>query len=334
LFNEQELLKSNIKDMPQKIIIDTDPGVDDAMAIQFALNSPELEVIGLTTVYGNVNLELCTINALRLLDLANRPDIPLSKGAGRPLKRPFGGGVAFVHGDDGQGNVFRPESELKPINQSAEDFIIEQVKKYPNEIILVSFGPLTNLALALQKAPEIQNLVKELVIMGGNAFCPGNASATAEANILNDPEAADMVLGANWPMTMIGLDVTESTLLTSKAAQEIRAASDSELNQFVSDAYVFYEKFNTTNNKIDGSFLHDSSVIAYLIDNTIFTGEKYPVKVETKDARSLGKTWPFIGDAEALARPGSEPWRGRPAINVMLTVDNDRLVKLLKSRLK
>ncbi len=320
--------------MPQKIILDTDPGVDDAMAIQFALNSPELDIIGLTTIYGNVALELCTINALRLLDLANRPDIPLAIGAGTPLSRPFGGGVAFVHGDDGQGNVFRPESELKPINQSAEDFIIEQVKKFPNQVILVPLGPLTNLALALQKAPEIQNLVKEVVIMGGNVFSPGNASPAAEANILNDPEAADMVLGANWPMTMIGLDVTECTLLTSKDAQEIRAASESELNKFVCNAYVFYEEFNTTNNKIDGSFLHDPSIIAYMIDPSIFSGKHFPIRVETQEGLSLGKTWPFIGDAEVLARPASEPWRGRPAINVMLTVDNDRLVKLMKSRLK
>jgi inosine-uridine nucleoside N-ribohydrolase len=319
--------------MPQKIIIDTDPGVDDAMAIQFALNSPELEVIGLTTIYGNVELELCTANALRLLDLANRPDIPVAKGTAKPLTRPFGGGVAFVHGDDGMGNIFKPESSLKPIELSAVDFIIEQVKKYPNEIILVPLGPLTNIALALQKAPEIVEMVKEMVVMGGNAFSPGNASPSGEANILNDPEAADLVFGANWPVTMIGLDVTESTLFTRKDAQEVRAASYSQLNKLVCDAYIFYENFNTTNNKIDISFLHDPSVIAYLIDPTIFSGGKYPLRVETQDGLSLGKTWAFIGDEEALARTASEPWRGRPAVNIMLKVDNKKLVALLKSRL-
>ncbi|AWV99632.1 nucleoside hydrolase [Arcticibacterium luteifluviistationis] len=320
--------------MPQKIIIDTDPGVDDAMAIQFALNSPELEVIGLTTVYGNVNLELTTANALKLLEAAGRGDIPVAKGAAKPLSRPFGGGVAFVHGDDGLGNIFSPESSLKPIAQSAEDFIIEQIKKYPNEIILAPLGPLTNIALALQKAPEIAELVKEVVIMGGNAFWPGNASPAAEANILNDPEAADYVLGACWPMVMIGLDVTETTLLSHKEGQEVRAGSDSELNKMVCDAYVFYEQFNTTNNKIDGSFLHDPSVIAYMIDASIFSGEEYLIRVETQDGLSLGKTWPFIGDEDVLARPASEPWRGRPAVNVMLKVDNERLVTLLKERLK
>jgi inosine-uridine nucleoside N-ribohydrolase len=319
--------------MPQKIIIDTDPGVDDAMAIQFALNSPELDVIGLTTIYGNVNLELCTTNALRLLDLAQRTDIPVAKGAAKPLHRPFGGGVAFVHGDDGMGNIFRPESRLKPIELSAVDFIIQQVKKYPNEIILVPLGPLTNIALALQKDPEIEKLVKEVVVMGGNAFSPGNASPSGEANILNDPEAADFVFGANCPVTMIGLDVTESTLFTKKDALEVRAASYTELNKLVCDAYVFYEIFNTTNSKIDGSFLHDPSVIGYLIDPTIFSGGKYPIRVETQDSLSLGKTWAFIGDEEVLARPASEPWRGRPAINVMLEVDNEKLVTLLKSRL-
>ncbi|WP_341226605.1 nucleoside hydrolase [uncultured Arcticibacterium sp.] len=320
--------------MPQKIIIDTDPGVDDAMAIQFALNSPELEVLGLTTIYGNVSLELTTANALTLLEVAGRTDIPVAIGAAKPLNRPFGGGVAFVHGDDGLGNTFRPKSSLKAIDLSAIDFIIEQVKKYPNEITLVPLGPLTNMALALQKAPEIAELVKEVVIMGGNAFVPGNASPSGEANILNDPEAADLVFGANWPMTMIGLDVTESTLLTSKDAKEVRAASDSELNKLVCDAYVFYENFNTTNNKIDGSFLHDPSVLAYLVNPTIFSGGKYPLRVETQDGLSLGKTWPFIGDDDVLTRPASAPWRGRPAVNVMLEVDNERLVKLVMSRLR
>mgnify|MGYP000026453921 CR=1 FL=1 len=320
--------------MPQKIIIDTDPGVDDAMAIQFALNSPELNVIGLTTVYGNVDLELCTTNALRLLELADSTDIPVAKGAAKPLKRVFNGGVPFVHGEDGQGNTFRPKSELKEIDISAEDFIIEQVKKYPNEIILAPIGPLTNLAVALQKAPEIQQLVKEVVIMGGNAFCSGNASPAAEANILNDPEAADLVLGANWPLTMIGLDVTESTFMSHEEIIEVRNASDSALNQFVSDAYVFYEAFYKSNNKIDGSFLHDSSVIAYLLDKTIFSGGFYPIRVETVDGLSLGKTWPFVGSQEALARPALTPWQGRPTVNVMLKVDNERLVSLLKSRLK
>lgn len=316
--------------MPQKIIIDTDPGVDDAMAIQMALNSPELDIIGLTTIYGNVGLELCTANALRLLDLAKRSDIPVAKGAAKPLKRPFSGGVPFVHGDDGQGNTFRPESQRKSIDPSAVDFIISQVKKYPNEVILATLGPLTNIALALEKAPKIQELVKEVVIMGGNAFWTGNASPAAEANILNDPEAADMVLGASWPMTMIGLDVTENTLISSMELAEIKANSDSAINRYVSEAYHFYEAFYLSHNYINGSFLHDPSVISYILDKTIFSGSSYAIRVETTDGLSLGKTWAAKGD---LDREALSHWRNRPLVNVMTEVNNEKLVSLVKSRL-
>ncbi|MEL6718001.1 MAG: nucleoside hydrolase, partial [Bacteroidota bacterium] len=124
--------------MPRKLILDTDPGVDDAMAIEFTLNSPELELLGLTTIFGNVDVELATVNALRLLDLAGRSDIPVAKGASKPLVDDFLGGAQFVHGDDGQGNVFQPESNNRIIDLSAADFIIEQIKKFPNEVTLAA----------------------------------------------------------------------------------------------------------------------------------------------------------------------------------------------------
>ena len=196
--------------MKRKIILDTDPGVDDAQAIQLILAAPELNLLGLTTIFGNVDVELATTNALRLLDLGNRTDVPVAKGAADPLNGPYLGAVTFVHGDDGQGNTFRPASQQQPIGPSAAEFIVQQLNEQPGVITLVAVGPLTNLALALQLDPTITEKVVEVVVMGGNAFCAGNATPAGEANILNDPDAADRVFGANWPVTMIGLDVTQS----------------------------------------------------------------------------------------------------------------------------
>src|SRR5690349_17950701 len=176
-----------------RIIIDTDPGIDDAMAIFFALNSPEIELIGLTTTFGNGHTDLTTINALRLLEIAGRSDIPVAQGAAQPIASRFDEPGAVVHGDDGQGNLHLPLPSTKAISQSAAEFIVEQIMRAPGEITLVPIGPLTNIALALQLEPRITKAVREVVIMGGNGFCPGNITPAAEANIYHDVEAADMV---------------------------------------------------------------------------------------------------------------------------------------------
>jgi uridine nucleosidase len=181
--------------MPRKVIIDTDPGVDDTMAIYFALKSPELELIGLTTIFGNVTTELATTNALRLMEIAGRTDIPVAKGSDDPIAVPYSGAVPFVHGDDGQGNVHLPPPTTQAVDQSAAQFIVEQIMSQPGEVTLIPVGPLTNIALALRLEPRIAQNVKEVVVMGGNALGPGNASPAAEANIRNDPEAADVVFG-------------------------------------------------------------------------------------------------------------------------------------------
>lgn len=316
--------------MKHKIIFDTDPGVDDAMAIQLILNSPEIELLGLTTVYGNVDLEKTTANALRLLDFGNRTDIPVAKGAEKPLSRPFGGGVPFVHGDDGQGNTNRPPSNNTIHNLFAVDFIAQQVKLFPNEVTLVAVGPLTNLALFLQHHASLLDLVKEVIIMGGNAFCPGNATPAAEANILNDPEAADMVFGAKWQVSMIGLDVTHKVLLTRNQIQEI-AQRDSVLNELVAAATPFYLDFYRKNNKIDGIFVHDSSAVAYLLKPALFTVEAYPVKVETINSISLGKTWPMIDNSDN--REATKPWQNRRKVNICVDVQAEEVIKLLMQRL-
>lgn len=311
--------------MAQKIIIDTDPGVDDTMAIFFALRSPELDVIGLTTIFGNVDTDLATANALRLLEIAGRADIPVAKGADHPLAGPFGGGVPFVHGDDGQGNVHLPPPASRAIREPAAEFIVDQVMSAPGEITLVPLGPLTNLALALRLEPRIAANVRQVVLMGGNALCPGNATPAAEANIHNDPEAADVVLGAEWPVTMVGLDVTHRVNMTP-AHLDRYARADNALAQHISRIVPHYRAYFEQSYGIQGIYVHDSSAVAYTIDPSLFTVQRWPVRVETQGI-SRGKTWPGNGE-----RP-LPPWQGRPLINVCVGVDADRLLEMELARL-
>lgn len=314
--------------MPRKIIIDTDPGVDDTMAIFFALLSPELEVIGLTTIFGNVNTDLATVNAVRLMEIAGRPDIPVAKGADNPLAIPFGGAVPFVHGDDGQGNVLLPPPQSKAVDQSAAQFIIEQVMAAPGEVTLVPVGPLTNLALALRLEPRIAQHVREVVVMGGNALCPGNATPAAEANIHNDPEAADVVFGAGWPVTMVGLDVTEKVLMTDAQLNSF-GSMNNPLAQHVGKIVPFYRDYFHKVDGINGIFIHDSSAIAYVIDPTLFKTKQWPLRVEPT-GMSRGKTWP-------KTRPSDhdvDEWTDRPLVNVCVGVDSQRFIELELSRFR
>ena len=196
--------------MAQKIIIDTDPGIDDAMAIFFALQSPELELLGLTAVFGNGGVANTASNAVRILETAGRGDIPVAAGANEPLVIDnLSSGGSSVHGLDGLGNASNrlPQPQGTPITQNAASFIIETVMANPGEITLVPIGPLTNIAMALRLEPHIAKAAKGVTLMGGSAFAGGNASAAAEANIRNDPHSADIVFSAGWPIVMAGWDV-------------------------------------------------------------------------------------------------------------------------------
>ncbi len=315
--------------MPRPIIIDTDPGIDDTMAIFFALRSPELSVIGLTTIFGNAHTDLATTNALRLLEIANRTDIPVAHGADSPLVRPFTSPAAFVHGDDGQGNVHLPPPSTQPIQKPAAEFIVEQVMAAPGEVTLVPIGPLTNIALALRLEPRIAQNVREVVLMGGNALGAGNATPAAEANVHNDPEAADVVFGAPWQVTMVGLDVTEQTLMQPEH-MDVYSQTNNPMAQHIARILPFYRAFFKAALGIDHIFVHDPSTIAYLIDPSLFKVVPYPVRVDTSNGISRGKTWPALHDVD---RPSWEPWHGRPRVNVCVAVDGARVVDLELSRL-
>jgi inosine-uridine nucleoside N-ribohydrolase len=314
--------------MPRKIIIDTDPGVDDSMAIFFALKSLELELIGLTTIFGNVHTDLATTNAIRLLEIAGRPEIPVAKGADNPLAIPFGGPVPYVHGEDGQGNTHPPPPKGKAVDKTAAQFIIEQVMSMPGEVTLVPVGPLTNIALALRLEPRITQHVHEVVIMGGNALVPGNATPTAEANIHNDPEAADVVFGAPWHVTMVGLDVTHKVFMTDEQLAAY-ATMNNPMGQHVAKIVPFYRNFFNHIDGIEGIYVHDSSAIAYVIDPTLFKTKQWPLRVDTSGGISRGKTWPQVRKTDHVL----PDWEGRPPVNVCVEVDSARLIELELSRM-
>ncbi len=270
--------------MRKKIILDTDPGIDDVMAIMFAEAHPEIELKAITTVFGNVSIETATHNALYLKQ-KYQLNADVVKGASKPLVRPPVGPTVVVHGESGFGDVEVPAKVAGEVDsRCAYQYIIDAVKAEPNEITLVAIGPLTNLALALQADPNIVNLVKEVVVMGG-AFGVndhrGNVTPYAEANVHDDPHAADIVFSAAWPVVIIGLDVTEQSFFTGDYLDRLRDDA-AEVGQFIWDVSRFYLKFYKEKVGIDACHVHDPSAIAYVIDPELFTLREGPVRVVTE----------------------------------------------------
>jgi len=307
------------------VIIDTDPGIDDAIAIFLALAAPELDIAGLTTVYGNCTVEVATRNALTLLDVAGRSDIPVARGAAAPIATDYLGAIPHIHGADGLGDGGElPSPSGTPQDVSAAEFLC----RHASGTTILALGPLTNLALALRLRPDLDTLVREVVVMGGNALVPGNATPTAEANIMNDPEAADVVFGARWPVTMVGLDVTEKVVMSGKRIDAV-TAPDTPPARLLRSAIPLYRRFLERVSDIDGIYLHDPTAAAYLIEPGLFRTERWPLRVETQGF-SRGKTWPNLGgtDDEAPAA-----WQGRPLVNVCVDVDAAGVVDLVSGRL-
>jgi uridine nucleosidase len=307
--------------MPTKILIDTDPGIDDSMAILFALRSPELEVVGLTAVFGNTDVETTAQNALRLIELEGHDEIPVAQGCGIPLVMPPRSHGKRVHGVDGLGETHMPPPRGKLLNIPAAQFIVETILKYPGEITLVPLGPLTNIALAVRLEPRIASMVRAVVIMGGSAG-RGNASPTAEANIFNDPESADIVFRAGWPLTMVGLDVTAKTIMTKEYLDELLSAGN-KATEFIKRILPFYQKWFRDYDGFSGAIpTHDPSAIACLLDRSLYRIERLPVHVETQ-GRGAGQT---------VADPRQQ-WAGLPQIDVCLDVDVPRVLKLYRERM-
>lgn len=306
--------------MTHKIILDTDPGIDDAMAIFFAFQAPEIEVLGLTTVFGNVPVEMSAKNAVTLCKLAEQ-DIPVTKGVGMPWVGPESGYAHFVHGDDGFGNIDFPAIEGKLDPRSSAQFIVDMARQHPGEITLVAIGPLGNLALALRLEPELPKLVKGVSIMGGAAFVPGNVTPVAEANIWNDAHAADIVFSADWDITMFGLDVTNAVRFKA-AFVDTLAEKNEKLGGFVQKAAQFYIDFYTKDGDERVCCFHDAFPLAHLIAPDLFELTEGHVRVST-DALNCGQT--------IVAPPGttaSPLWTEAQTIKVATKVDKERLEAL------
>ena len=307
--------------MPRKIIIDCDPGQDDAVALLLAFASPdELEVLGVTTVGGNVPLALTERNVRMMCDVAGCENIPVFAGCARPMIRePIT--AEYIHGETGIDgiDVFEPRTPLQ--DQHAVDFIIDTLRA-KSSVVLVPTGPLTNIATAIQRAPEILDSIEEIVIMGGAMREGGNRTPSAEFNIMVDPHAADIVLNCGRPITLMGLDVTHQVLSTRE-----RVARIGELNNAVADATVgmlsFFHRYDTEKYSSQGTPLHDPCTVAYLLQPNLFKTKVCNVSVETESELTIGHT--AVDFWHVTDRPHNVAWA--------YEVDADRFYDLLTERL-
>jgi purine nucleosidase len=320
----------------RRVIIDTDPGTDDALAILLALNSPELKVEAFTVVPGNVNGKQGLENALRLLSLADRCDVPVAAGAAHPLNQKLYT-ATYWHGKNGIADIELPASKCKVDPRFGPDLIIELVHKYPQEITLIPIGPLTNIALAVSKDPSIAKLVKDIVIMGGS-ISGGNVDGAAEANIFNDPEAAQIVFNAGWMVTMVGSDVGERTLITRKHLAELESGHGPQ-NDVASKIARFYIE-RSERNGWHGAAMYDPLAVGAVIDPTLVTLKDMHVDVETKGEFTRGETVANrMGSNEKNVLHGDhyEIEGVEPLLNnarVCLTSDAERFLQLFISRVK
>ncbi|AKR56410.1 Inosine-uridine preferring nucleoside hydrolase [Devosia sp. H5989] len=276
--------------MKKKIIIDTDPGQDDAVAILLALASPEeLEVLGVVAVAGNVGLANNSRNALKVVELSGRTDIPVYAGCARPLRRPLVT-AEHVHGDTGLNGPDLPEPAIALQDQHGVDFIIETLLAHePGTVTLCTLGPLTNIAMALNKAPQIASRIAEIVMMGGAYFEVGNITPAAEFNIYVDPEAADVVMRCGAPITILPLDVTHQIQSTRPRIDALRALGNRS-GAAVADMLTFSESFDLKKYGWEGAPLHDPCVTAYLLKPELFEGRLCNVTIETASELTVGMT--------------------------------------------
>jgi inosine-uridine nucleoside N-ribohydrolase len=321
---------------PKRVIIDTDPGTDDAMAIILALNSPELKVEALTVVPGNVDGRQGLENALKIVSLAGRCDLIVAGGAQHPLNQKLIT-AQFWHGKNGLANVELPASKCKADPRFGPDLIIEMVHKYPHEITLIPVGPLTNIALAVSKDPSIASLVKDIVIMGGS-ITGGNVNGAAEANIYNDPEAAAIVFNAGWMVTMVGSDVGERTLITRKYLAELQSSHGPQ-SEFIAKIAEFYLN-RSEKSGYSGAAMYDPLAVGIALDPTLGTLKKMHVDVETKGEFTRGETVAnrMGSDENSVLHGDHYEIEGvielKPNARVCLASDADRFLQLFVSRIR
>lgn len=281
--------------MPEtcRMILDTDPGIDDAMAILFALRRPGIRLEALTTIFGNTDIDTATTNALRILELAGRGDIPVARGVANPLLHPFVKAADHVHGTNGLGDIDLPEPKARTVSESATDLIIRMAHENPGEITLCPVGPVTNVAVALLRDPETAGLLKEIVVMGSTIFHPGIEgipTPLADANFWNDPEAAQVVLRSGAKITLVGMDVTMKVLLTKPMIETI-AKDGGRVGRTMMDIAAFYvDSYATLYPGIAGCGLHDPLAVAIAEDPSLVKTERMCVDMELAGTLTRGMT--------------------------------------------
>ena len=308
--------------MKHPIIIDTDPGQDDAVAILLALASPELEVLGITAVAGNVPLALTHVNARKVCELAGKPDVKVFAGAVRPMLHNLVT-AEHVHGKTGLDGPVLPEPKMPLQKQHGVDFIIETLMTQPaGTVTLCTLGPLTNIGLALVKEPKIASRIRRIVAMGGGYFEGGNITPVAEFNIYVDPHAARLVFGADIPITLVPLDCTHKALSTKARVEKFRVMKN-QTGPAVAEMLDFYERFDVEKYGTDGGPLHDPCVIAWVLRPELFTSRDVNVVVECESPLTMGMTvmdWWGVTNRKANA-------------TVCGGIDSDGFFELLAERL-
>lgn len=321
---------------PQRVIIDTDPGTDDALAILLGLNSPELRVEALTIVAGNVTAPEGLQNALGIAALAGRCDLPIAQGARGPIHGKLTV-EPFWNGPNGLGGAQLPPSRCKADERFGPDLIIELVHKYPHEITLIPVGPESNIALAVLKDPSIVPLVKRVVLMGGS-ISGGNVNGAAEFNVLCDPEAADIVFNAGWPVTMVGLDVTEITLMSTGDVAELEKNAGPEAKFAAAVARFQIGLYQGTG--FGGGAIHDALAVGAAIDPSFLKTKSFHVDVETEGRFARGETIANRNGTVDKVVPAGDYFETigvdpvKPNVDVAVGIDSQRFLKFFVSRLQ
>jgi purine nucleosidase len=272
--------------MRQRVILDVDTGVDDALAIMLAVRSPELEVLGITTVSGNVPVARCTANTLLVLEVLDAPNIPVVSGATAPLVREAITAIE-VHGGDGLGNV--TSGYPTPTRQSehgAVEFLLEMIRRFPGEMTLIASGPLTNVATAILKDRKTMHGLLGITVMGGAIHVPGNVGPTTEFNFAVDPEAAAIVLGAGLPIRLVPLDVTEQVVLPREAVEKARESG--KVQRFIHEMTATTMGFHREHEGFDGMFLHDPLTVGVVLDPSLVRTQPMAVTVERRGELTSG----------------------------------------------